>query len=267
MIPTRRTQGLTLIEVLVTSALFALLLGLVSQFFVSQSRAANLQKAQNEANEGTRTALSLIAWDLQNAGYRVVTSLANPAISVVPNTYQDTLTTRYLDEEPSINAAQKVRYDIAQGAGEIVTSLRRARFDDALANPPNGQGLRASVASMVALNVRFETRADQFRAPNVTPSPPLPAVSKSCSAGTTAVPQGALNLSIKNCSVDWVWSDTPLRLVRRAKVQVLGRSETRVSRYDANQTFTFEGGHTYRTEPGYVYHFAEQTVIVPNLGR
>lgn len=261
MISSKRSQGLTLIEVLVTSALFALLLGMVSQFFVSQSRAANMQKAQNEANEGTRTALSLIVWDLQNAGYRTTITAANPsAIAVTSSTYLDTVTTRFFDENPTVNAPQKVRYDVAMGAGEVVTSLRRAQFADALVNPP--QGLQASIASIVAVNLRFETRQDPFATPGIL----------GCPAGTTADPPGAVGPLIRNCRVNWVWSNQPQRLVRSIKVQLLGRSETRVSGYvSPTARFTFEDNANvvvnYATEPGYFYHFAEQTVLVPNLGR
>lgn len=260
MTPYRRAHGLTLIEVLVTSVLVALLLGLVSQFFVAQSRAANLQKAQNEANEATRTALGLIAWDLQNAGYRVSVSATNKAIAMTNSTHKDVVTTRFLNDDQATPVAQKVRYDLAQGVGETVTSLRRAQFADTLTTPP--QDMQATIASMVGFNVRYETRADQFVAPTGT-------VSRTCPTGSTPVPAGAVGLLIQNCSVNWAWSDTPLRLVRQVKVQVLSRSETRVPRYTMNQTFTFEGAatSTLTADPGYVYHFAEQTVLVPNLGR
>lgn len=250
-------QGLTLIEVLVTSALFTVLLGLVSQFFVVQSRAASLQKAINEANEGTRTALSLITWDLQDAGYRVTLSTTNPTyISATDNGYKDIVTTRSFDEDLPTPAPQKVRYDIAQGSVETVSSLRRARFDDGLTNPPTGQGMRATVASMVALNVRYETRQDPFKTP----------ISGSCSSGTTPIVDET-GATI-NCRINWVWADTPQRLVRSIKVQLLGRSETRVSGYTSPvQSYTFDGGSQYPMQPGFVYHFAEQTVLVPNLGR
>jgi prepilin-type N-terminal cleavage/methylation domain-containing protein len=255
----RRIQGLTLIEVLVTSALFTVLLGLVSQFFVVQSRAASLQKALNEANEGTRIALSLITWDLQNAGYGVTLSSTNPAfINATNGGHKDIVTTRFFDEDLVVPAPQKVRYDIAQGSGEIVSSLRRAKFADNLLDPPTGQGMRAAVASMVAFNVRFETRQDPFATPTVS----------GCATGTTPIPEGATGAAITNCRIDWVWADTPQRLVRSVKVQLLGRSETRVSNYTSPvQSYTFEGGSQYVTEPGFVYHFAEQTVLVPNLGR
>lgn len=261
MTPYRRAHGLTLIEVLVTSALVALLLGLVSQFFVAQSRAANLQKAQNEANEATRNALGLIAWDLQNAGYRVSVSATNKAIAMTNSTHKDVVTTRFFNDDLATPVAQKVRYDLAQGVGETVTSLRRAQFADTLTTPP--QDMQATIASMVGFNVRYETRADQF----VTPTGAL--ATRTCPTGSTAVPAGAVGILIENCSVNWAWSDAPLRLVRQVKVQVLSRSETRVPRYSMNQNFTFEGAtaSTLTADPGYVYHFAEQTVLVPNLGR
>jgi len=238
----------------VTSALFTVLLGLVSQFFVVQSRAASLQKAINEANEGTRTALALVTWDLQNAGYRTTLSSTSPIyISATNNSYTDIVTTRFFDED--LAAIRKVRYDIAQGEGEIVTSLRRAAFNDSDTDPP--AGMRASVASMVAFNVRYETRQDPF----VTPT------SGACPSGSTPI-FDETGLTIVNCRINWVWADTPQRLVRSIKVQLLGRSETRVSGYTSPvQSYTFDGGGQYPTEPGFVYHFAEQTVLVPNLGR
>jgi prepilin-type N-terminal cleavage/methylation domain-containing protein len=249
----RGTQGLTLIEVLVTSALFTVLLGLVSQFFVVQSRAASLQKAINEANEGTRTALSLITWDLQTAGYRATLSSTNPAfISATDNSYTDTVTTRFFDED--LAAVMKVRYSIGQGSADTVVSLQRANFPDNETDPL--QGMQSSIASMVALNMRYETRQDPF----VTPT------SGSCPSGSTPIVDGTG--ATVNCRINWVWANTPQRLVRSIKVQLLGRAETRVSDYTSPvQSYTFDGGGQYTTEPGFVYHFAEQTVLVPNLGR
>lgn len=251
----QRAQGLTLIEVLVTSALFTVLLGLVSQFFVVQSRAASLQKAINEANEGTRTALSLITWDLQTAGYRATLASTNPAyVSAINSGYTDTITTRFFDVDQDPDAIRKVRYSIGQGSTDPVVSLQRANFPDNETNPP--QGMQSSIASMVALNLRYETRQDPFATPT----------SGTCLSGTKPIVDetGA----IINCRIDWVWADTPQRLVRSIKVQLLGRSETRVSNYTSPaQSYTFEGGGQYATEPGFVYHFAEQTVLVPNLGR
>lgn len=255
----RGTQGFTLVELLVTSALFVMLLGLVSQFFISQSRAASLQKAINEANEGTRTALALVTWDLQNAGYRATLTTTNSAyVSATDNGHKDTITTRFFDEGSGVNAIRKVRYDIGQGAGEIVPSLRRAAFDDGDTTPP--AGLRAAVASMVAFNVRFETRRDAFTTPS----------SGTCPAASTPIVDDAGDTV--NCRNDWAWKSEPDRLVRSVKVQLLGRSETRVPRYTSPvQSYTFdgdgEGGSSYVTEPSFIYHFAEQTVLTPNLGR
>lgn len=272
----RRTQGLTLVEVLVVIALLALLLGLIVQFFISQTRASSLQKGLNEANEATRTALSLVGWDLQNAGYEVVKSTATPALAPVAGIdnggHLDALTIRLYDVNKILPdpPERKVRYDIKLGTGEIVTSLRRADFKNSESVP--GDGMQPSVAGVVALNLLFETRADPFKTPLGIGS------SKTCPSGITPVPPGATGADIQNCSVPWVWKDIPERLVRSVRLQVLGRSESRVpGRQSPSTSYSFAGADgtgvisendsAYATEPGYVYHFAEQTVLAPNLGR
>lgn len=259
----RRAQGLTLIEVLVVSTLLVVLLGLISQFFAVQARAASLQKALNEANEATRTVLTLITWDLQNAGYKVMVSNENKALDSYNSGHTDIVTSRFFDVSASPSAPKKVRYSLGKGDGEVVTSMRRAYYGDPAtstfpqATPPSGSN-GPSIASVVALNLRFETRTDPFKTPT----------SGTCPANTTSVPLGATGAAITNCSVNWSWQDIPSRLVRRVRLQVLGRSETRVTGYlDRNLSYVFEGVSQYTTEPGFVYHFAEQTVLVPNLGR
>lgn len=257
----RRTQGLTLIEVLVVIALLGLLTGLIVQFFISQTRASSLQKGLNEANEATRTALALVGWDLQNAGYEVMVSNANKALTATDNGYEDTITIRSLDINVSPAVEQTVSYSIILTPGDSGKSLHRGL---ASSGP--------SVAGVVALNLLFETRADPFKTPLGIGS------SKTCPSGTTPVPPGATGENIKNCSVPWVWKDIPERLVRSVRIQVLGRSESRVpGRQSPNTSYSFAGADgagtisendsAYAAEPGYVYHFAEQTVLALNLGR
>lgn len=261
----RRSQGITLIELLVVIALLGLLLGLIAQFFISQSRASSLQKGLNEANEATRTALALVGWDLQNAGYEVMVSNANKAIDVTDSSYADTVTIRLYDKLQT-PPERKVRYSTDVDS----SSLRRADFKNSESDPLGG--MQPSVAGVVALNLLFETRVDPFKTPLGIGS------SKTCPAGTTPVPPGATGENIQNCSVPWVWKDIPERLVRSVRIQVLGRSESRVpGRQSPSASYSFAGlsdagtisenDSAYTAEPGYVYHFAEQTVLAPNLGR
>lgn len=249
----RREAGVTLVELLVTLALLGVATGLISQFFVLQSRSAAQQRGINEANENTRVALALVTWDVQSAGYRVSVSDINRAIT--PNSatgsYTDHFTTRYLfvDETAGVSEARKVRYDLATSPPR----LRRAEFKDTETNPPGE--MQPAVENIVALNLRYETRDNQF----VTPS------GSTCPSGTTPIVENGVTV---NCSVNWVEQNDPLRLVRRVRVQVLARSSGRVPSYsDRNASYTFAGGGSYPTEPGYVYHFAEQTVVVENLSR
>ncbi len=247
----RRSYGVTLIELLITLSLLGILTGIITQFFVSQSRASAQQKAINETNESTRVALALVTWDLQNAGYRV--SVSDSSKAVTPNSsadsYTDYFTTRYFNEASSPGEAKKVRYDLAVNP----PNLRRAEFSDTLTAPPGG--MQPAVENIVGLNLRYETRADQF----VTPS------GSSCPSGSTPIVESGATI---NCSVTWVEQNLPLRLVRRVRVQVLARSAARVPGYrDRNASYSFAGGGSYPTELGYVYHLAEQTVVVENLSR
>lgn len=249
----RREAGVTLVELLVTLALLGVGTGLISQFFVLQSRSAAQQRGINEANENTRVALALVTWDVQSAGYRVNVSSMNRAIT--PNSatgsYTDYFTTRYLfvNDIGSVSEAMKVRYDLESNPPR----LRRAEFLDTLAAPTNG--MQPAVENIVALNLRYETRDNQFVAPSGT----------TCPSGSTLIVEGGVTV---NCSVNWVEQNDPLRLVRRVRVQVLARSSGRVPGYrDRNASYAFAGGGSYPTEPGYIYHFAEQTVVVENLSR
>jgi prepilin-type N-terminal cleavage/methylation domain-containing protein len=246
-------RGVTLIEMLVGMTILSIALAMISGFFIVQSRAGRMQKAMNEANDAGRTALSLISWDLQNAGYKVVTSTQNPALIINPTTnsgIKDIVTIRYYDE--SLGKAQRVHYSIQDSS----RSVHRGQFDD---NPNIAQNIGPTVASVVAMNVRFETRENQYITPVGTPP--------GCAAGQTPIRNDA-GTTVINCGVNWEFSDVPKRLVRSIRLQILARSELRVSgAFKETTTFTFDGGATYTTEPGYAYLFVEQTVVSPNLGR
>ena len=255
----RSESGLGLVELLVTIGVLTLVLGVIVNFFISQNRASAIQKAMNEANEAARIALSLITWDLQNAGYRVTVSNTNPAIHA-PTTnvdsHADQMVVRYRNDTTA--TAGRYRYSI----GGAPISLRRAEYaDDPTATPTDNP----TVASVVAMNLQFETRANQFVDVVGT------GTSKSCPSGTTPFPPGATGAAIDKCSVNWVWRDQPDRLVRQIRVQLLARSQSKVSGYRPPvQGYTFTGNSgstTYSAEPGYVYYFSEQLLASPNLGR
>lgn len=247
----RRNSGMTLIEVLVVSVLLALVLGIISRFFISQSRAAALQKAINEATNGARIALTLLSWDIQNAGYNVNTSLANPAIAATNNGHQDSVVIRYHDLE--MDKEQIVEYDI----GSDPISLRRRQFDVG-GNP----SIMPSVATIVAMNLTYETRQNQFITPVGSGS------SKSCPGGAVPVPDGATGAAIMNCLEPWAFAGSPQRLVRRVRVELLARSNGRAAGYSSSQSsYSFADGSSYEAEDGYVYHYAEQFVLTPNLNR
>lgn len=259
----RLRSGLTLIEILVTMALLSLVMGFVVNFFVTQSRAARLQKAINETSEATRVALSLITWDLQNAGYRVNVSNSNPAITTsyplqsgtaIDNTSgrYDQVTARFRDDSLATPANRRVSY----GLGSSVL-LRQIYPDDGSA--PN---MIASVDGIVALNFRYETRDNQYLSPTGT------GTSKACPTGSTPDPVGATGAAIKNCVVAWEFKNTPGRLVRQVKVQVLSRSSEQISGHRSSvSSYTFDGATSLTPTAGYVYQFSEQTIITPNLGR
>jgi prepilin-type N-terminal cleavage/methylation domain-containing protein len=257
----RLDSGLTLIEILVTMALLSLVMGLIVNFFVIQSRAARLQKAINETSEATRVALSLVTWDLQNAGYRISVSNTNPAITttykrqngITPfdNTsgLYDEVTIRYRDDSLAPATARKVSYGLGGG------SLLRQAYPDDNSIPT----MLESVEGIVALNIRYETRANQFVPPVNSGS------ATSCPTDTTAVTFGGV---ITNCSVNWQFKNVPERLIRQVKVQVLTRSSEKISGHtNSVSSYTFEGASNYTTSAGYVYQFSEQTIVTPNLGR
>jgi prepilin-type N-terminal cleavage/methylation domain-containing protein len=260
----RSRSGLTLIEILVTMALMSLVMGLIVNFFVGQSRAARLQKAINETSEATRVALSLVTWDLQNAGYRVNVSNTNPAIktsyplpsgaTAINNSsgLYDQITIRFRDDSIATPANKRVSYGLSGG------SLKRQIYNDDATIPD----MQPSVNGIVALNIRYETRDNQFISPTGT------GTTKACPAGSTVVPTGATGAAITNCSVLWTFSNTPGRLVRQVRVQVLARSSEKISGHTSSvSSYSFDGATAYTTSAGYVYQFSEQTIVTPNLGR
>lgn len=248
-----RHKGLSLIEMLVAMAIMGILMAIIVQFFVSQSRAARVQKAINEASEAGRTALSLITWDLQNAGYRVTTSNDNPAIKKGGNNgYYDSLIIRYRDDSIATPTETIVTYNIDSN-GDLLR-------DEDLITDTIEDDVAPSVASIVAMNVRYETREDQFATPTMSSGV------NTCPADTTPITDGSGK--VINCSVNWTFADEPERLVRQVKVQLLARSENIVSGSKNTKSFYFDGVSTpFKADDGYIYQLSEQTIIVPNLGR
>lgn len=260
----RLRSGLTLIEILVTMALLSLVMGLIVNFFVGQSRVSRLQKAMNETSEAARVALSLVTWDLQNAGYRLTVSNTNTGIKTsykllggvtpVEDTTgrNDQITIRFRDDSSKTN--QRVSYGL--GGGSLFRSKLYADNDDAIPE------MAASVDGIVALNVRYETRDNQYISPTGT------GTSKACPTGSTPDPAGATGAAINNCVVAWQFSNTPGRLVRQVKVQVLARSSEKISSYTSPvSSYSFDGATALTPTAGYVYQFSEQTIVTPNLGR
>lgn len=246
-----RNQGFSLVELLIASAIAFMLFGMIAQFMTLQSRASSFQKATNEATDSARIALSLLSWDIQNAGYRV-TVTDSPAdllgLRAVEAGNADGFVIRYLDESLAPPSAQRISYSL----GDEPRSLRRAQYPDSSATPPAEQ---PTVATVVALNAAYVTRNNQY----VSPDPSTGA----CPAGTEPV-----GSPVDNCLVTWKTQATAERLVRSVDLQILARSSTKAQGYrDRVGTYTFSDGSTYSTEPGYVYHFAEQTIVAPNLGR
>jgi type II secretory pathway component PulJ len=246
-----RNSGFSLVELLIATAITFMLFGMIAQFMGLQGRASSFQKATNEATDSARIALALLTWDIQNAGYRVSVT-DNPVEKLGLRSLEggnaDGMVLRYLDESLSTPSAQKISYSL----GDEPRSLRRAQYADTASTAPAEQ---PTVATVVALNAIYVTRSNQFVSPDPTTG--------SCPAGSEPV-----GSPVENCLVTWKTQPNAERLVRSVSLELLARSSTRVSGYkDARGTYTFSDGSSYVTEPGYVYHYAEQTVVSPNLGR
>jgi type II secretory pathway component PulJ len=250
--PPGRAAGFSLVELLIATALTFMLFGMIAQFMGLQGKASSLQKATNEATESARIALSLLSWDIQNAGYRVtVTDVPSDKLGLrsLEGGNADGFVIRYLDESLATPSAQRVSYSL----GDEPRSLKRAQYDDSSSSSPSEQ---PTVATVVALNASYVTRSNQFMSPDPTTG--------SCPAGTEPIGGSPP----ENCLVSWKTQATAERLVRSVDVELLARSSTKVPGYQDRQgTYTFSDGSTYQTEPGFVYHYAEQTVVSPNLGR
>lgn len=241
---------MTLIEVLVAGALFIVVIAVAGRFFAVQTQANNLQKALDEAQDNARIAFELISWDIQNAGYRV-TVTDSPVdmlgIRATDNGARDSFVVRYFDEALTTPTPQRVAYKV----DGTPPSLQRVQYDDDATTIPTEQ---PTVASVVALNLRYETRSSQFV--DVQPD-------GTCPSGTQDIGSPPVN-----CLVPWVEKDDAERLVKTVRVQLLARSDTKIPGYrDQRGSYTFADGSVVQTQPGYVYRFADQTVLAPNLGR
>lgn len=250
--PFANQAGFSLVEMLVAVAVVFMLFGIIAQFMGMQAKASSFQKATNEATDSARIALSLLSWDIQNAGYRV-TVTDSPVdllgMRAIEGGNADGFVIRYLDESLNPPSAQRISYSL----GDEPRSLRRAQYPDTNSAAPAEQ---PTVATVVALNATYVTRRNQYVPPD--------AATGACPSGTEPVGGSPP----ENCRVPWNTQATAERLVRSVDVQLLARSSTKVPGYrDPRGHYTFADGSNYTAEPGYVYHFAEQTVVAPNIGR
>ena len=67
-----RTQGMTVVELLVVMAVMGVILTLLTVFFASQARTSSRTQATNEVEVKVRTAAEIITQDLQVTGSRIV---------------------------------------------------------------------------------------------------------------------------------------------------------------------------------------------------
>lgn len=255
------SAGFTVIEMLVGLVILAFIGALIAQFFMANVRASEYQKGVNDAEEAARIALSLMTWDFQNAGYRVNYSATNPAIIATSNGYDDSFGIRFRND--TSGAKQQVDYSL----GSSPVALLRAQYDTGatISEEP-------TVASIVAMNIQYETRSTQYNTPTGSGN------ATSCPAGSTPLTAAGMQAAtytgadIINCFVNWTFQDTPDALVRQVNIQLLARSDNKVPR-NQTETFTFDGTDangaalSYTPEAGYAYKFVEQTVMVPNLSR
>jgi type II secretory pathway component PulJ len=84
----RRSDGLTIVELLVVAAILGILLLMLTTFFTQQTRLSAATQARNEVEIKTRTAAEIMIQDLQVAGSRIVFDGTNVSyISILnPNT-------------------------------------------------------------------------------------------------------------------------------------------------------------------------------------
>lgn len=63
--------GFTLVELMFTSVIVALLIAGVLSAFIFQRRTLQVQQQMNELQQNVRTAMSMVSRDIYNAGYGV----------------------------------------------------------------------------------------------------------------------------------------------------------------------------------------------------
>jgi hypothetical protein len=112
-------------------------------------------------------------------------SVSDTNRAITPNlatgSYTDHFTTRYLfvDETAGVSEARKVRYDLATNP----LRLRRAEFKRY--GDQSARRDAAAVENIVALNLSYETRANQFLTPSGT----------TCPSGSTPIIEGGIKRS------------------------------------------------------------------------
>lgn len=137
-----RPRGLTIVEVLITGSLFAVILGMVGQAMVLGHRSQRSLSTKLEAVRRASLALDLLVRDAQSARLSTRVTYRNPGLSPVPTT----LTTVSGGDEFRVDRFQQaavgllgdpvsVGYWLVPGAGVADGTVNRTMYDRA--NPGN----------------------------------------------------------------------------------------------------------------------------------
>lgn len=159
-------KGLSVFELLIAAAIFAIVLGVVTSYFVNQSRDTRLTQNRNEAQDRTRVVLQLVSQDLLLAGSSrfvrsgqvgqdsawVSCAPSTPCIVATNNGLTDSFVSRYHTSlYPSGQECRSVGYRFSG------TTLQRADVSCAAASTGNiaSNQYRDLAQNIIQLQIRY----------------------------------------------------------------------------------------------------------------
>ncbi|MGE5176276.1 MAG: PilW family protein, partial [Hyphomicrobiales bacterium] len=144
---TNRSAGFTLVEVVIATLLFAMVIGSIYQIYIRGERSQQIGLELAEANQNARSGVDLIARELRSAGYGINPSI-QPSI-IVGSQYRVTFALD-INGNRQIDQGEVITYfldpstsdPLVAGANPYDFVLRRkvGTAGDSLAAPVSGQG-------------------------------------------------------------------------------------------------------------------------------
>ncbi len=154
------TTGFSMIELLISMAIFSLLAGAIGGVYVSTSRTSTLQNASAGVQQNVRAALEIMVQDIRMAGYNPTGADPNPA-SIEITESQKIQVTADRDETGTIDNTnfERIAYELVNN--ELRRILYGGTSNDAIINNVTGLQFTYPVTnnSIVEITLTVEENA------------------------------------------------------------------------------------------------------------